>query len=292
MNWIEVAAKARSMLPERPAYGEKQSAMADAAKRLGMTRQSLRNILAAHDFLRTIEKTDPSAFEALRDTPYSAVEIYSRWSTYDRDTALRHAVWAKQKGASVKSIIADEKAARARANTTPTASPLLRLISQNGALARLAAPGRELFSQLGLDAEGAQWTIRTPSDAFSAAMGVRTALTFLSTSDWDRAAGQEVTDSILPGIGLIELQKRTLAETYRKVSKDVLARAVAASTRYAMVMVVAPDSSALEQILPMLPRQYDRRVTNGPAPMLRAAPCIGAVAFSSWETIDADISGN
>jgi hypothetical protein len=290
---MELAAKAKAMLPPQPSYGRKQKSMAEAASSLGLTRQSLRNIIAAHDFLLGIQQSDDAAYKALSETPYSAVEIYSRWAAYDRKAALAHAIWARKRGASVKSVIADEKAARRRARATGTSAGnnLDKLTNPAGALFRLRHDVSGLLANAGAADLASNWASRDSAEPFAHAMMVRNVLTPLTGEDWDKA--RRAGDMLMPGIGLLELGERSLAESYRKDAKDFLAKAIAAATMYALILVVAPDENALMELIAALPQPFGQpHSLDSKARLIAVRSCLGSVMFTSWPTIERDLASS
>jgi hypothetical protein len=293
MIWMELAAKAKAMLPSRPSYGTKQKSMADAASSLGLTRQSLRNIIAAHDFILGLQQSDEAAYQALSETPYSAVEIYSRWAAYDRKAALAHAIWARKRGASVKSVIADEKAARSRARAAGASAghSLEKLTNPSGALFRLRRDVSSLLANAGAADLSSNWASRDSAEPLAHAMMVRHVLTPLTGEEWDKA--RRAGDMLLPGIGLLELGERSLAESYRKDAKDFLAKAIAATTIYALVLVVAPNENALMELIAALPHPYGQRHSHDSrAQLIAVRSCLGSVMFTSWTTIERDLASS
>lgn len=290
MHWIEAAKKAKDLLPADLGYGEKQKALAAVAEKVGLARQSLRNVLAAYDFLESM-KADREAYRNLASLPNTSVEIYARWFRYDPEAALEHAARAVLDGLPVKAIIAAEKSAKsAKAPPElPLAGALVTYYREDGhRVVAFKEPIMRHLKALAVEMGPASaWSWDRVADPLSLALGIREAMTFYPEhpQDWrpsPRGKWRHV-------VGVLEVGERALREGYRKLSKDVMARAIAGTVVYPVVLVVAPNEEALTEMTGALPRPFNKQGGATRPTFFTPAPCIGGILFTSAERARQDL---
>ncbi len=292
MHWIEAAKRALDMSSEKLVHGAKQTEMARVASRLGYTRQSLQSVIAAYRFLESMAAY-PEVQRALSSLPYSSVEVYCRWARHDLLAANAHAIKAASHGLSVKAVIRAERKARPSMPATP--GSLARFLTLEGGRRGgfrdvvFSAAIEAHLTRLGV-AKGpaSNWGFSQVSDPYSLALGIREVITFYPAEARTSSPDRRWTHHV----ALVEVGERALAEGYRKQARGLMARGVAATTRYPIVLVVAPDYASLRGIAGMLPKPFDEVVgSRGPAPFVTQADCIGGVMFTSTDTLWDDLYG-
>lgn len=282
MHWIEAAKKAKDLLPADLGYGEKQKTLAAVAEKVGLARQSLRNVLAAYDFLESV-KADREAYRNLASLPNTSVEVYARWFKYDPEAALEHAGRAVVDGLPVKTIIAAEKSARSA--KAPPEIPLVgalvtyyRAHDHRGVV--FPEPIMRHLDALAVEMGPASaWSWDRVTDPFSLALGIREAMTFYPEHgpDWRHSKGAKWRHVV----GVLEVGERALREGYRKLSKDLMARAIAGTVVYPVVLVIAPNEDALTEITGALPPPFSKQGGATRPSFFVPAPCIGGILFTS-----------
>ncbi len=295
MRWTDLAKRATALMPVEARHGGKQLAMAAAADQLGLTRQSLRNIVAAYRFLDSIDDEHKDVRVALSALNYTAVEIYSRWANYDRRAAYAHARQAAEQGLSVRSVIAAEKAARQMV-AEPSVSLSRRLlavrfehsgfhpthfrddIERQIERCQRVAPGKSTVT----------WDWELTKNELSNALGIYEVITRFPPPG-------SLHDPFLSEVAVLEIGERAVDEGYQRQARDLLARAMAATTLYPIVICAAEKLDSLQKIAERLPAPLgvvgSALSTGGYAPLIVRTPNIGGIIFTCVEHAHRDLFG-
>ena len=281
--WISIAKHASALLSSPAAYGDRLKQRESVATELGVSRQTLRNYMAAYDFGLAIEKADANAAAQLWAMPATAVEIYARWAARDRDAALLH-LKSVGHSLSVAEIIKAEQEQRDR-QSEPRQS-LKETIAT--VLDGWQPPTRQVRREIAAVLERRQlpelvpsslrW--RVPERDFDRAMGVRE-VGQLHREDLDRnTLAQERLRNylavrgggdILDLIATIQVGRSENADFYRGEAKPQLARAIAVGEIYPLVILLLPDTPALLEFESQLPALPYEAMAAGPLASLSGA---------------------
>lgn len=247
VDWISAGKRASSLLSSDMQHGERQKRTSEVAELLGIQRQTLRNLLAAYNFLIVVQNVDEVAYTALSRLPSAAVEVYSRWFARDHASALNHAKSAAHLGLSVREIMAAEKSARGP--SYQQLSGARSFLNERRNLGQTYLTERndiaEHWDAIGIEVPKVRdLRVAQCEDPIGRAFGVGELLTASNVTGLSKVKiGPNVPWPHL--VGIVEVGKRALAEGYRKEAKSSLTRAAAASLLYPLVLVLLPDADSM-----------------------------------------------
>ncbi|MFC5423283.1 hypothetical protein ACFPOB_27440 [Bosea eneae] len=116
-NWLKLADEIFSTFSQAP-HGAKETVLASAAAKHGVSPQTLRRLLAARQFLDRLLQTEPGLAQALRTSSFAAVEVIARWARWDRLAAADAARKLLAEKTSVRQLATAEQTARKHKGNT------------------------------------------------------------------------------------------------------------------------------------------------------------------------------
>lgn len=309
-NWRETARRARVLLAEPVAHGQKLARLAEVASALGVSRGTLDNYLAALAAEEALEAQAPDIARRLDGQSAAAVSTLGRWANYD-PAGLRRFFDDSPKP-RLRQVLEAERVAR-QSHGRMSVSSFDDLIEKGRATPpwegdgvywyRAADEIAEALKSIGPDTMRLldfDWAAAVPD--YAGAVGL-TRLARLYEQDKRHAAilegglASRPAEVDVPVVGLIEVPVREREEQYRREARALWLRMVAAATLVPVVIVLFPDPAAREASAENFPSPPEFWIRNGqdePHPWLRPLNGWGGVAlltavetlFSDWAGID------